>query len=98
MAGSTPLPACVEQLEGHCISIQLSHTITAKNIDGGIELTMPESMKHLFAAMCDINGHAEYVVQMSGQLYLKVKLWPEQTKGEGHFSDGQVWPITHKFV
>ena len=50
MAGSTPLPACVEQLEGHCISIQLIHTITAKNKDGGIELTMPENMKGMFEA------------------------------------------------
>ena len=98
MAGSLPLPASMEQLEGHCISIQLSHTITAKNVDGGIELTMPENMTNLLAAMCDVNGHAEYVVQMSGQLYLKVKLLPGQTKAEGHFSDGQVWPITHKFV
>ena len=85
MVGSKPLPASVEQLEGHCISIQLSHTITAKNVDGGIELAMPGNMKDLFGAMCDVNGYAEYVVQMSGQLYLKVKLLPGQTKAEGHF-------------
>ena len=82
----------------HNISIQLSHTITAKNEDGGIELTMPENLKGMFEAMCDLNGHAEYVVQMSGQLFLKVKLLYGQTKAEGHFSDGQVWPITHNYV
>ena len=97
MAGSIPLPACLEQLAGHNISIQLSHTITARSKDGGIEFTMPENLEGMFKAMCDLNGYAEYVVQMSGQ-FLKVKLLYGRTKAEGHFSDGQVWPITHNYV
>ena len=98
MSGATPMPASVEELEGYCISVQLGHPITARSVDDGIEITLPRRMESLLKDLCDKEGHAEYVVQMSGQLYVKVKMLPGQSKDEGHFSDGQIWPITHKFV
>ena len=98
IAGSTPMLASVEDLKGYCLTVRLGHKITAPSVDDGIELTLPRSMESVFKDLCDKEGHAEYVVRMSEQMHLKVKMLRGQSKTEGHFSDGQIWPIIHKFV
>ena len=98
MAGSTPTPGLVAHSEGHCATILLGRRIMARSTEDGIELTLPRAMEEVLTDVCNKEGHAEYVVELSGKMSLRVKLLTGQPKAEGLFSDGQVRPITHKFV